>query len=149
MLEAPLLLLTGQVMDSKYYEKLGREVLADGSLYRLRQRLNLARNAMSELLHVSPITYTSWEQRDVRVWKTTAVRIGLFYERAIQALKQLETEDIDIGGLIPFHLVATQLGIPQELLLARYRDGEIPAIDTGILGLWVNPGFLEPAILES
>jgi len=127
-------------MDSEYFELRGREVIRSDRLRRLRERLGLTRNAMSELLHVSPITYASWEDRDdVRVWRSTAVRVGTFYERALDALRFLKEAHVDLTGMVPFHLLATQLGIPQELLLARYRDGEIPALDAGILGLWVSP----------
>ncbi len=105
----------------------------------LRERLGLTRNAMSDLLDVSPITYASWETRDdVRVWKETAVRVGRFYESAIKALDLAEEEGMNLAGMVPFHLLATHLGIPQEILLARYRASKVPAFDAGILGLWVT-----------
>ena len=123
-----------------YFELRGREVIQGDHLRRLRERLGLTRNAMSELLHVSPITYTSWEERDdIRVWRIIAIRVGAFYERAMDTLSLAEEKGLTLSGMIPFHLLAPQLGIPQELLLARYRDGEIEAFDAGILGLWVSP----------
>ena len=115
-------------------------MIQSDQLMSLRKRLGLTRNAMSELLHVSPITYASWEDRsDVRVWRSIAIRVGAFYEHALDALSLLEADGLSVAGMMPFHLLATQLGIPQEMLLDRYRDGEIEAVDAGILGLWVSP----------
>ena len=131
-------------MTDEEYAKTGREVIANGALRELRDRLRLTRNAMSELLHTSPITYTSWEVRpDVRIWEVTAVRVGRFYQTAMIELDLLRDDGIDLAGLVPFHLVATHLGVPQELLLARYRAEDFPAVDAGILGLWVRQADID------
>jgi hypothetical protein len=39
-------------------------------------------------------------------------------------------------------VVATLLGIPQEQLLYRYREGQIKTVDAGILGLWMHKSDL-------
>jgi DNA-binding XRE family transcriptional regulator len=133
-------------MTDEEYAKIGREVIANGTLRQMRDRLGLTRNAMSELLHTSPITYASWEARpDVRIWAETAVRVGRFYRNALIELDLLMADGIDLTGLIPFHLAATRLGVPQELLLTRYRAGEFQAVDAGILGLWVRPTNIDEA----
>jgi transcriptional regulator with XRE-family HTH domain len=126
------------------YTRNGRMIISGGLLTELRTRLGLTRNAMSELLHTSPITYATWEDRpDVRIWASTAARVGRFYERAIKELNLLTEQGYELEDLVPFHLAATMLGVPQELLLRRYRDGEVDAVDAGILGLWVAPAVVE------
>lgn len=124
-------------------EDLGREVVADGRLRDLRQILGLTRNAMAELLHTAPLTYSSWELRPVNLHRTTAERIGRFYTSASRGLELLRDDGLEVQQLMPFHMVATHLGIPQEQLHRRYREGEFTAIDAGILGLWINRADLE------
>lgn len=132
------------IVEGDPVERLGRQVVADGLLSGLRTRLRLTRNAMSELLLTSPITYASWEDRpDVRIWRGTAVRVGRFYQAVQEELADLEREGVDLAGLMPFYLAATQLGVPQELLLRRYREGEVEAVDAGPLGLWIRPDAVE------
>lgn len=116
----------------------GKQVVVKQKLVRLREGLNLSRNAMAELLNVSPITYTSWEVNPkTRLWPQTARKIAAFYQAA--------TNEISIYGgirrfknLVPFHLLATMCGIPHELLLRWYREGMFEAVDLGVLGLWVS-----------
>jgi DNA-binding XRE family transcriptional regulator len=117
---------------------LGRAVVADGRLKKLRETLGLTLNAMAELLYTAWPTYNSWEVRKVHLRSETAARVGRFYATAIMELKVLKEHDLDISHLVPFHVVATLLGIPQEQLLYRYREGQFAAIDAGILGLWVS-----------
>lgn len=131
-------------MDNDRLEAHGRTVIATGLLTELRIRLSLTRNAMSELLHTSPITYATWEDRpSVRIWRETAIRVGRFHLRAMEELKVLADEGVDLTGLIPFHMAATALGVPQELLLRRYRSGQVDAVDAGLLGLWVSLATME------
>lgn len=126
-------------------EQYGRELVATGKLQQLREHLGLSRNAMADLLHTSLRTYTSWEQRsgDVTVRPATAGRIARFYVAAARGIGLLGEAGYNVKDLMPFHLVATHLGIPQELLLRRYREGQIEAIDAGILGLWIRRESLE------
>jgi hypothetical protein len=113
---------------------LGREVVKDGRLVSLRQRLRWSRNAMAEALLTSPITYSAWEgYPDTRIWTSTAERIGAFYEAAMGTL---ETAEVD--NWVPFYYLASDLGIPQEELMRRYRDGVYQAEDLGVLGLWIH-----------
>jgi transcriptional regulator with XRE-family HTH domain len=123
--------------------QLGREVVADGRLRDLRQILGLTRNAMAEILQTAPLTYTTWEKGMVNLREETAARVGRFYVSAKRGLELLEEEGVDPSELMPFHLVATQLGLPQEVLHRRYRDGEIRGIDAGILGLWLRRADLD------
>lgn len=118
----------------------GRTVVADGLLRELREDLGLTRAAMAELLHTSPITYATWENRPttVRLWPSTAERIGRFYSGAQTVISQLEGEGIHLKNLLPLHLAATQLGLPQELILKWFREGRFEAVDLGILGLWIE-----------
>jgi hypothetical protein len=118
----------------------GKRVVADGKLEKLRLHLGLSRNAMAELLHTSPVTYTSWEiyPTKTRLWSATAQRIGAFYRAAQAELRLHGADPYRPLDLVPFHMVATLCGIPQELLLRWYRDGTFEAVDLGILGLWVT-----------
>lgn len=115
----------------------GREAVANGELKQLRERLGMTRTAMAEMLHTSVYTYTSWERRgaEVRLWPSTAERIGRFVTSAQQVLDELGE---DLVELIPFYVAATYSGIPQEILLRWYREGQVPAVDMGILGLWIH-----------
>lgn len=124
--------------DTTSQVQLGREVVSDGRLKELRLALGLTRNAMAEILRTAPLTYTSWENRPVNLREETASRIGRFYKSARRGLELLEEEGVPISELMPFHMVATQLGLPQEVLFRRYRDGEIHGIEAGILGLWLR-----------
>lgn len=119
----------------------GREIIADGRLQHLRETLGLSRAAMAELLYVSNYTYAQWERRGdtVNPWVSTAERVARFYTRALTEIHLLQELGIDITGMLPFHLAATNLGLPQETLLGLYRRGLIRATDAGILGLWVRP----------
>lgn len=119
--------------------RLGREVITDGRLRALRERLKLSSNLMSELFHISQITYARWEKRGGDHLKPSAAeRIGRVYTQITATLDQLQRDGIKIDDLIPFHLTAAAAGIPNELLLQRYRAGEFEAVDLGILGLWVH-----------
>lgn len=89
---------------------------------------------MAELLNVSPKTYAHWENNpNVNLKPSMAQAVGKFYEQTERLMEDLP---IPLDQLIPFHIVATLRGIPQELLLARYRDGTIEGVDLGVLGLW-------------
>jgi transcriptional regulator with XRE-family HTH domain len=119
---------------------LGQEVVDDGRLKDLRMTLKWSLNAMAEVLHTSPQTYSTWERRrdQIKLWPASANRVGQFYVQARQLMGQLADEGIDLGDLIPFHVAASQLGLPQEVLLERHRNGELNAEDLGILGLWIR-----------
>ncbi len=124
----------------------GRAIVATGGLQLLRERLGLTRSAMAELLHTSGPTYSSWERRpEIKLWPDTAARIGRFYDQAWRVLDQLEEE---LDDLIPFHVAATQFGLPQEILLRWYRDGQIPAVDLGILGPWLHKDDLHKLAID-
>jgi transcriptional regulator with XRE-family HTH domain len=117
---------------------LGRKVVADGRLRELRVNLGITRSAMAELLHTNLVSYADWERRpQVQLRPATAERVGRFYFTAIEELNLLKEFGLDPGGLMPFHVVAGRLGVPQEVLLDWYREGRFEAIDAGILGLWV------------
>lgn len=122
------------------YAELGQEVVDDGRLEALRKLLRWSLNAMAEALHTSPQTYSTWERRrdKIKLWPASANRVGQFYTQAHIVLNQLIAENVFLGGMVPFHLAASQLGLPQEVLLERHRAGELPAEDLGILGLWVR-----------
>lgn len=126
--------------------RLGREIIADGRLQRLRESLGLSRAAMAEMLYVSNFTYAQWERKgeEVKPWVATAERVARFYETACDELSLLADAGIDISGMLPFHIAATMLGLPQEMLLDHYRRGLVKAIDAGILGLWVQLEDITP-----
>lgn len=123
---------------------LGRAVVADGRLKELRERLGITRSAMSELLHTNPVRYADWERRpEINLRPATAERIGRFFYAATEELALLQDTGFVVENLVPFHVVATLVGIPQELLLQWYRDGRVKALDAGILGLWVSRAVLD------
>lgn len=123
--------------------RLGREVVAKRRLQPLREALGLTRSAMAELLNTSIFTYSSWEKRpEIAVWPSTAGRIGRFYEAATRQLELLHDEQINIEKLMPLHGAASVLGVPQEVLFKRYREGHLEALDLGILGLWVERNYV-------
>ena len=119
--------------------KLGREVVTNGRLRLLRERLSITRSAMAELLHTNTVTYASWERKpEMSLRPATAERVGRFFYAATKELELLDLEGYEIGTMIPFHVVATKLGIPQELLVQWYREGKVEATDAGIFGLWID-----------
>lgn len=117
--------------------ELGRDVVADGRLRQLREEMGLSRQAMAELLQTSTIVYASWESRAVRLWPSTAERVGRLYRLANEELDMLADDGQPISKLMPLYLAASTVGVPQELFLSWYRDGHFEAVDLGILGLWV------------
>jgi transcriptional regulator with XRE-family HTH domain len=125
----------------------GRQIAESGDLRRLRERLGLTRTAMSVLLNVSAMTYSQWEkppgEARRRMWTSTAEKIARFYDAATVQLNEMQDAGVDLARLIPFHLAATLLGIPQELLFQRYRDGVVTGVDLGILGLWMERDHLQ------
>lgn len=127
-------------MYNTVHVKAGRQLVADGGLVRLRQQLGFTRTAMSEMLCVAPLTYTRWESRPEtasRMWEESAARLGRFATVANRTLSELSEHGISLVDMLPLHLVAMELGMPQELILQWYRDGKIHATDLGILGLWI------------
>ena len=122
------------------HAELGQEVVDDGRLEALRRLLRWSLNAMAEALHTSPQTYSTWERRrdQIKLWPASANRVGQFYVQAHVVLNHLLADGINLGELGPFHVAASQLGLPQEVLLERHRSGELPAEDLGILGLWIH-----------
>jgi hypothetical protein len=131
------------ILDDAEAIALGREVVKRGQLLQLRTRLGLTVNAMAELLHTVWPTYKTWETRPVVLRAKTAARVGRFYDQATAQLEMLAEDGIHVHELVPFHIVATLLGIPQEQLLYRYRNGEFEAVDLGILGLWLYQSDLD------
>lgn len=122
----------------------GRALVSKQELRQFRKQLGLNRSSMAELLQTSIVTYTQWEARPtVRLWPVTAERIGRFHRLASRQLADLHAHGIRMENLMPFHHATTVLGVPQELLLRRYREGSFEAEDLGILGLWVHESDLE------
>lgn len=122
---------------------LGQEVVDDGRLEALRKLLRWSVNAMAEVLHTSPQTYSSWERRrNIKLWPASADRVGKFYIQAHQVFSYMLEEGVSLHELIPFHVAASQMGLPQEVLLERHRSGELDAEDLGVLGLWVRKADL-------
>jgi len=117
----------------------GRMVVQEGGLKVLRELLNLSRNAMAELMYVAVDTYTNWEiWPEAKLWPQNAGRIGRFYRNAMFQVEYLIEEGIDPRTLMPLHQLAVVTGTAQEILTKRYRNGQLDAIDLGILGLWVK-----------
>lgn len=121
------------------FEQLGRHVVVTGKLKPLRIRnLGLSCAYVAELIGVSQITYHKWEEDPkTRLWRSTAIRLGRWYASVIDQLNLLRIDRIDLRNLVPMQLVAPELGIPQEVLFGRYRNGEFEVEDLGILGLWI------------
>jgi DNA-binding XRE family transcriptional regulator len=123
---------------------LGRRVVAQGHLVRLRETLGLTPTGMAEILHTTTLTYRSWESNKVaRLWDSTAERVGRFYLHAERQLDMLAEDGIDISGLMPLSIAAGLVGVSQSLLLKMYREDAIHAVDLGILGLWVDEHELD------
>lgn len=131
------------VIDPEEAIRIGRWAVSSGKLRELREAIGLTRYAMAELLQVAWPTYSNWESRPVNLRRETAGRVGRFFHVAVHELEILQQNGIDIRGMVPFHVVATMLGIPQEQLLYRYRNGEFEATDLGILGLWMFQSDLD------
>jgi transcriptional regulator with XRE-family HTH domain len=119
-------------------EAYGRRRWENGDLLAMRQKLGLTRNAMAEFLGTSQATYKTWEEGTVKMQASTFQRIGRFLLHADRQLEWLAGYDVEIADLVPLHAVAGQLGVPNEVLMQRYRDQLFTADDLGILGLWVD-----------
>lgn len=126
-------------------EHLGRNIVTDGRLKELREKLGLTRSAMAELLHTSTVSYTTWENKPgVNLWPETAEKLGRFYSNAVSELAYIyDCLGIEVSDMMPLYLASTALGIPQETLLSRYRNEEFEAEDLGILGLWIRRDVLD------
>jgi DNA-binding XRE family transcriptional regulator len=123
------------------HEQVGRDLVRYGRLIRLRRKLGLSRTTMAELLSIAPATYIRCESQPLssdRMWKSTAERLGRFAWLAYRQLDQLEVDGIPVDDLMPMNLVAQEYGVPQEILLQWYRQGQVEGVDLGILGLWFH-----------
>lgn len=127
-------------------ENYGRRCWENGELLAMRERLGLTHNAMAEFLGTSQATYKTWETGSVKMYASTFQRIGRFLLHAYRQLDWLAEHNCDISELIPLHKVAGQLGVPHEILMARYREGLFSADDLGILGLWVDREDMEQIV---
>lgn len=124
-------------------EDLGRRVVKHGWLSLLRKHLGFSRMLMAEMLYTTIGVYSGWEQnRDINLRPENARRVGRFYREATTQLQHLEDEGVDIATLVPWHLAAAHFSVGTEVLLARYRAGDVAAMDLGILGLWMNKSDL-------
>jgi hypothetical protein len=119
--------------------ELGEWVIREGALKDLRSRLGFPRMLMAEMLYTTIAVYNAWESKPTtKIRPRTAERIGRLYRAAERQLAWLEEEGIDLTDLVPFHQVASHYRMGQEVLHQRYRNGELDALDLGILGLWVK-----------
>lgn len=122
----------------------GLALAASGQLRALRERLGLSPTAMAVLMYLSPVTYRNLEGLEFatgperRVWRNTAQRMTNFFDTAIAQLDLLDGEGIELNELLPIHVAATLLGLPQEALFSLYRSGEIGGLDLGVLGIWLR-----------
>ena len=124
--------------------KIGYRAVQLGQLGRMRERLGLSRNAMSDLLYTSPQTYNTWEDYPgTRIRPETAMKVGRFMVHSKKQLAILREHKINLKKLMPLHDVAGQLGVSHELLIHRYREGLFEAEDLGLLGLWVHKSQLD------
>jgi DNA-binding XRE family transcriptional regulator len=115
-----------------------------GQLGKMRERLGLSRNAMSDLLYTSPQTYNTWEDYPgTRIRPETAMKVGRFMLHSKKQLAVLREHKINLKKLMPLHDVAGQLGVSHELLIRRYREELFEAEDLGLLGLWVYRADLD------
>jgi hypothetical protein len=122
----------------------GYRAVAKGQLGTMRTRLGLSRNAMSDLLYTSPLTYNTWEDRPgTRIRPQTALKVGRFMIHSKKQLAILREYRISLKKLMPMHEVAAVLGVPHELLIQRYREDLFEAEDLGLLGLWVYRNALD------
>jgi DNA-binding XRE family transcriptional regulator len=124
---------------------LGRQVIADGRLQQLREDLGLTRSTMAEYMGVDRVQYTRWEVRaaEVKPWNKSAVRVGRFYTAATRQLAVLSEAGVNLSELLPFMVAAPLLGLTQEGLLHKYRNGEVEAVEMGVLGLWMQRDVFE------
>lgn len=113
-------------------ERMGYAVVQLRWLEGLRERMDLSRNALAELMGTSPVTLKRWEEGEVRVWAKSAVAIGKFH---LEALKQLERmQELGYAGtdLVLLDRVSGMLG------------GSIPAganldlVSLGALGVYAR-----------
>lgn len=125
--------------------RLGREVVASGQLQELREHIGVARSVMAEYLHTSIVTYSLWESRRpaTSIRPSTASRIGRFYRFATTQLLDLANWGVSIKDLVPLHVAASNLGMPQEVLFLWHKEERFKAVDLGVLGLWLHPDQIE------
>lgn len=118
----------------------GRQLIVDGGLLRLREQLGLTRLAMADLLQMSPVTYNRCEDNAPemkRMWNSTAERLGRFAYLAARTMQVLTEDGIGFTNLIPLHLAAMGLGLPQDQILTWIRAETIDFEDLGVLGIWL------------
>jgi hypothetical protein len=72
------------------------------------------------------------------VWASTAERLGRFVYLMEIHMDRLAEEGISLADMVPFHVVALQYGLPQEVLLHWQRQEHIHLEDLGVLGLWMR-----------
>jgi transcriptional regulator with XRE-family HTH domain len=117
----------------------GQQLVREGQLRELREKLGLTHTAMAAFLYISPATYRAWELGgDRNIWAAKAERLDRFYNSAMRQLTTLERKGRKMEDLMPLQAAASMMGLPQEVLAERYRNKEMKCVDLGILGLWVH-----------
>jgi DNA-binding XRE family transcriptional regulator len=138
------------------YSKMGQhglEIIRSGKLRQLRKELDLTQNHMAMLLYVSPVTYKVWESRGAvgatgKMWNSAAEKVARFYDAATVQLQQARDSGFVLAKMLPLHMAATVLGMPQDLLFRACRVGRVSTMDLGVLGTWVYRAELDEVDLS-
>lgn len=118
--------------------KSGYAAVLGGELARLRDSLQMTRNAQARLIGVDGESLRRWEALERGMNIDTATRIGEWFWGAKAALNSVP--NLAMGSLIPVTTAARKLGISESDLEAACDRGEYKFERLGVLGTFIVSG---------
>lgn len=122
--------------------RLGMSSTLSGDLRRLRDRVNLSRNAQAKLMEVTPDALRRWEDAEQGMNSESALRVGEWYWAAQRVLEDLENNHVDLAELVPLSTASQHLAMSAEDVLEKCQTGALRCEDLGVLGTYVYRSYI-------
>lgn len=119
--------------------ELGREIVHDLDLKRLRERFGISRTTQAHMIGVSPTALREWES-GVSLSRTSAQRIGAWYQtfrEYVQTIDPKVAEALTNGELVHVTIASQQLAMSWGTITEKCQAGALRCISLGPLGTYV------------
>lgn len=118
--------------------KLGISSTLNGDLRRLREKVQLSRNAQAHLMEVTPDALKRWEEAEQGMNQQSALRVGEWYWGAERAIQDAEAHGIDLADLVPLSTACQYLAMSADEVLRKCQAGALHCEDLGVLGTYLH-----------
>lgn len=122
--------------------RLGMSSTLSGDLRRLRERVQLSRNAQARLMEVTPDALKRWEGAEQGMNSESALRVGEWVWGAQQVIADLERSGIELADLVPLSTASQHLAMSADDVLEKCRTGALRCEDLGVLGTYVHRHYI-------